>query len=184
MHLKFRNRRRILNGPEPVVHYQQVGGFYAKRAQKANPKVGQCIELLIALGVVLQALERLGGQGDAVFGALLGAFGVLGGGLLHRGVDVAAQVRAHGFGADLGVSDFLQVDLAQVLLPGGKHRGGQHRGGDEQSSQCGTLHGDLLDCRGSVLPVNRTGGRVGLSPFCAGLESGPWPGAGVRFFLR
>ncbi|CAI8774591.1 hypothetical protein EMIT0P218_10059 [Pseudomonas sp. IT-P218] len=43
MHLKFRNRRRILNGPELIAREsdeQQACVVYANVARKANPKVG------------------------------------------------------------------------------------------------------------------------------------------------
>lgn len=43
MHLKFRNRRRILNGPELIAREsveQQACTVYVNVARKANPKVG------------------------------------------------------------------------------------------------------------------------------------------------
>ncbi|CAI8952530.1 putative Tfp pilus assembly protein [Pseudomonas serbica] len=53
MHLKFRNRRRILNGPELIAresYEQQAGVVYANVARKANPKVGlACDHFLVGL---------------------------------------------------------------------------------------------------------------------------------------
>ena len=57
MHLEFRNRRRILNGPDAAVYNQQASGVYAFLTQKANPK-----GLLTTFVVVGNVLEHLGGQ--------------------------------------------------------------------------------------------------------------------------
>lgn len=86
---------------------------------------------MFALGAVLDALDRAGGQGDAFLGAFLGVFRLGCLGLLHGGVDVGLQVR--GLDAGPGVADGLQVHLAQVFLVPGEAGGGQDRSGDEQA---------------------------------------------------
>lgn len=86
--------------------------FTCVAGQKAKTTVGLHSRLLIAFGVVLDFLHRLGGQGNAFFGPVLGALGFSGRGLMNSGVDVGFQTLTHLRGAYLGVSDFLQVDAA------------------------------------------------------------------------
>lgn len=93
--------------------------------------------LLAAFLAVLQVLQGLGGDFDALF-LITGGVGGLG--LGDGGVYFATFTAGVGGEQGFAVVDFVQVDLAQVFVTGGESGGGEHRSGHEQASKSGTLH--------------------------------------------